>query len=438
MDVKGQIEELINRVYTVERYSEQLLKIAEKFKDLHYTLLTEVPGWIKVLVTSGLSEQLQATEPRSLARMAEVFLGIGVKDPKDYFIYLKQNLPPAVRLKLENGRLNRTVLGAIMRLSEISDLTVKLSREKELKIKDVDATPTYEEVIIAPEKLIELINNFIGSLLEICVGVNKTMNIVYGLRRITRKYLKDLYPELFEEKTFKAISKLLGLKILFEPQIPDEEKRRDYTILGYPDYATDIIVDEHGRDRRPQIHTLDIADPWLCATLDYPLEEAPACGDIGIKSRLWPDIWCGASHITRNKLACLYSGDHTIGGLLCKVNNLAWTILEEVSKMVRVHDWNVKDKYLQECQKQLLAVKRPEWLNGRPLEFTIDGAVAKRVYLVYHKDTYITEWEKIGLLELLDLIEPFIHLGLCELILKIRETGVGPIQEFHIVWRKLP
>ena len=50
------------------------------------------------------------------------------------------------------------------------------------------------------------------------------------------------------------------------PKVADEEFRRSYTILGYPDYAFEYYVDYHGRRRELESHVLGVADPRLCAS----------------------------------------------------------------------------------------------------------------------------------------------------------------------------
>jgi len=184
------------------------------------------------------------------------------------------------------------------------------------------------------------------------------------------------------------------------------KKRFEFTVIGYPDYAFDYIIDYHGRDRRREVHVIGVAYPRLCAP------RAPSCyipiGDT---------VYCGLSYQVRDAYSYGFRGrcicvdqTKTLGATLCKINDVIWSMFNILGEALDIR--NIGKVYAEECRKQITEV--PNWLRVIS-DFKINKGIIETFVSDYEGRVYVF---KRGLLEFLIYAMPLVHLGLCELVLK--------------------
>ena len=141
-----------------------------------------------------------------------------------------------------------------------------------------------DEVLREPAKISEKFVDFLNKALRVTVAYNEYTRFIWFLRKIAKKYMKELYPELLKPEVFEFIKNLLGLNEYIVPQVDDPEIADLYTIYSF-DYA--MQYDTRGRiDGRP----------WIWAPEYY----------------------------FRGGLPEEYEPYGTIGGCMCRVNELIW------------------------------------------------------------------------------------------------------------------
>jgi len=92
-------------------------------------------------------------------------------------------------------------------------------------------------------ELIELGREFLEKAFNLTIGAEPRTFFIWSLRKITKIYLKEHYPKLKDQEVFNSIARILGLEVLLEPpKMEPEELFEDYTLYGYPDFATELQV----------------------------------------------------------------------------------------------------------------------------------------------------------------------------------------------------
>ena len=82
-------------------------------------------------------------------------------------------------------------------------------------------------------KLISVINDFINNTVKILPNYNQKSLFVWTVDRLTYKYLTMAYPNLEDEKTFEIVKDILGLDVIFSPDVEDAKLRREYEIYSF-------------------------------------------------------------------------------------------------------------------------------------------------------------------------------------------------------------
>jgi len=180
----------------------------------------KVPAWLKKLLTYGIKD-VGRYEKQSLASITKYVFGLYV-DPETYLIYARQGLPldkPVEYYKF-------SIAGNLEVLHELAELAINIAEQKDIKIPEVkNEAPTANEAINDPNKLATLLSGFLNACKNIAVGINKTMSFIFGIRKLTKRYALRLYPELKDQNLFTKLLNILGLKVIFEPELTDEEKK---------------------------------------------------------------------------------------------------------------------------------------------------------------------------------------------------------------------
>ena len=394
---------LLAQVTKIRNYTAELLKIRNAMWEHKGEAFYKVPDWLKRLLTYGIKD-VGRYEKQSLASITKYVFGLYV-DPETYLIYARQGLPPDIPVEYYKF----SIAGNLEVLHKLAELAINIAKQKDIKIPEVkNGVLTANEAINDPNKLVALISGFLNACKNIAVGENRIMSLIFGLRKLTRRYAFLKYPELKNQNLFTKLSNILGLDVIFVPELADEEKRFEFTVIGYPDYAFDYIIDYHGRDKRREVHVIGVAYPRLCAP------HAPSCyipiGDT---------VYCGLRYQVSAVYAVHYGFGYrcvcvdqtkSLGAALCKINDAIWGIFDILGETLGIQ--NIGKIYAEKCRGQITEI--PSWLR-----VTFDFRINKGVIEIYVSDykggVYIS---RTGLLEFLIYAMPLVHLGLCELVLK--------------------
>jgi hypothetical protein len=174
---------------------------------------------------------------RSLAKIYKSFFGFFI-DITAYYNYKIQGLQPVIPCiieKLPETTVDRSLRPYIIikRIYELTSQIINLAIKNNL-IGQHTSNTNIDDLITEPEKITDdLYDFFINKYIPIVVGSNDYMNFVWSIRKITRKYLYILYPELKDKNKLESIKEILGLNTLFKPKIGDEKFKEDYEILGF-------------------------------------------------------------------------------------------------------------------------------------------------------------------------------------------------------------
>lgn len=182
-----------------------------------------------------------------------------------------------------------------------------------------------EAVVAKPESLPERLCDFLNKALRLVLPYNEYTRFIWHLRKIPKKYIEEFYPELLKPEVRDFIQKLLGLRKYIEPQVEDPEIRDLYTIFSF-----DHAVSYHFTST-PNLYI----DEGRCYSYEYLSGELEGCS-----SDILPY--------------------NTIGGCLCRVNELIWGLFKQRKLLELVvkgdvpnplHDWMVMaEKWLSELK----------------------------------------------------------------------------------------
>ena len=152
-----------------------------------------------------------------------------------------------------------------------------------------------EEVLKEPIKILEKLADFLNKALNLTIPYNGYTRFVWHLRKIPKKYMEELYPELSKPEALQLIRELLGL--------------REYII--------------------PQVDDPDIVDLYTIYSFDYAVEGASYHVD-GI------DLDININEYFRGELPSTYEPYKSIGGCLCRVNELIWGLFRSCREELRL------------------------------------------------------------------------------------------------------
>jgi hypothetical protein len=152
-----------------------------------------------------------------------------------------------------------------------------------------------EEVLKEPIKILEQLVDFLNKALSLTIAYNGYTRFIWHLRKIPRKYMEELYPELSKPETFQFIRELLGLREYIVPQVDDPDIVDFYTIYSF-DYAVE--------------------------GLSYHVD--------GI------DLGIDVNEYFRGGLPSTYEPYKSIGGCLCRVNELIWGLFRSCREELRL------------------------------------------------------------------------------------------------------
>ena len=185
---------------------------------------------------------------RSLAKIYNELLGFYV-DINAYFSYIVQGLEPTLPCTTREEESKQissypytvtklTLIPYIKNIYKLTSQIINLAISSNL-IEQYESNTKIDDLIAEPERIVDdLYEFFFEKCISITLGHNDYMNFVWSIRKITRKYLYLLYPELRDEDKLKIVKEILGLNTLFKPQVEDEKLKEDYEILAFLDFES--------------------------------------------------------------------------------------------------------------------------------------------------------------------------------------------------------
>ena len=169
---------------------------------------------------------------RSLARVYAVLFGFKPENIHDLIEKLKRSLPPTTKIVVEETEFIRFVRSVL-------DKVMSILRQAESKglidSADVDVEVDYYDILSDYKKLIEILENFVNNVAKILPNYNQKSLFVWTLDKLTYRYITTAYPELRDERVFEFVKDVLGLEVIFSPDVEDDKTKRDYEVYSFYD-----------------------------------------------------------------------------------------------------------------------------------------------------------------------------------------------------------
>lgn len=299
------INYLRNDVLQLYELSATILYLWKKLRDIaNGKLLSDVKKLapeLELMFVAGTSPP-DKYEEDSLALIYKSLLGASIS-LREYYFLKSLNKEPKTLCRVEGtpfisyiDHIYVMLQRVLMRASEL-----RLLRDSDLQTVEKKSRDISEEILRKPEKISEILVEFLDKALKLTVAYNEYTRFIWHLRKISKRYIKELYPELLRPEVFKFIQELLGLREYIIPEVDDPEIVDLYTIYSF-DHA--IIVDKEGK--------ADVIN--------------------GIKVFSVPRYLIGDFF----GYYSVYEPYKTIGGCLCRINELIWGLFTECRSDLRL------------------------------------------------------------------------------------------------------
>ena len=339
---------IITKIVPIRDYAIALLKFWEFLRSLEGKYISEVSKdypELEVIFLGGTNEN--GYKENSFAKAIKEIFGASI-DVVAYHSHILQGLEPKVPL----NKVEKTeIINFIKEIKSLTEEIVNISGFNS------DRVIPEDEFIKNPDKVLDGFTKFLELCLNICVGYDPYTTFIWNIRKITRKYLEERFPEVKDEKNLEFLKNFLGLREIFVPNIDDEKIKRDYTILGFPDYASCYYI-------------TDTANSHLIVVIgDY----------ISWCYKLYSDYYLSKYYLNY-LLGCyegLSSNVHTLGGRILNLNEIIWELFQYKQKLFHplsliLEDIpNPKEDYIQACKVEL---EKIGWKILRDSKIIVDPA----------------------------------------------------------------
>jgi hypothetical protein len=264
---------------------------------VHGKLLSEVIRGIPSLeqVFVGGTSPPEKYEEDSLALAYKELLGTSIKLREYYFLKQLGKEPktpciveptPIVGYVAHISVLLERVLARACELNLLTQSDVQDTRES--------SREAVEEILKEPIKILEQLVDFLNKALSLTIAYNGYTRFIWHLRKTPKKYIEELYPELSKPEAFQFIRELLGLREYIVPQVDDP----------------------------------DIVDFYTIYSFDYAVEVA--------RSYVEGDLSMSAYVYFEGRLPPIYEPYKSIGGCLCRINELIWGLFRFYREELRL------------------------------------------------------------------------------------------------------
>jgi|GEM_PF-1195181 len=300
------INYLRNDVLQLYELSATILYLWKKLREIaNGKLLSDVKKLVpelELMFVAGTSPPNKYEED-SLALIYKSLLGASIS-LREYYFLKSLNKEPKTLCRVERTSFISYIDHIHVMLERVLKKAseLRLLRDSDLQTAEKKSRDISEEILKKPEKISEILVEFLNKALNLTVAYNEYTRFIWHLRKISKRYIKELYPELLKPEVFKFIQELLGLREYIIPEVDDPEIVDLYTIYSF-DHA--IIVDQVANVGE------NIID--------------------GIKVGYVPEYLVG-----KFRYYSVYEPYKTIGGCLCRINELIWGLFTECRSDLRL------------------------------------------------------------------------------------------------------
>jgi len=280
--MKTNVLQLYESTLTIHRLWWDLREIA------HGKLLSDIIKDIPTLeyVFVGGTSPPDKYKEDSLALIYKRLLGTSVK-LREYYFLKSHGKEPKTPCNVEVTEIMIYIDHVLELLKSVLTHARNLGLVEERDIQDAikNSRDNAKKILTKPESIVEEFVKLLNRALNLTVNYNEYTRFTWYLRKIPKKYMKEYYPELLKPEVFKFIQEFLGLREYIVPRVDDPEIADLYTIYSF-DYAVE-------------------ADPTTIDGMYVGNPERYLTGDL-------PQV--APSNLPYK----------TIGGCLCRVNELVW------------------------------------------------------------------------------------------------------------------
>ena len=230
---KSYFEELKDLARSCKMIVEFWEELKRKCDGLTFKDLQEEFDYSTVLL-GGVTPDGEYKE-RSLAKVYAVLFGFKPENVHDLIEKLKKGYSQDTKVIVEKTRFIEFVKNILETLERI--LTIAESKGL-IDSADIDVRineSKYYEILADYKKLIEILNGFVNKIAKILPNYNERSLFVWTIDKLTYKYMTTAYPKLRDDKVFEFIRDLLGLDVIFSPNVEDKRAKKDYSIYSYSD-----------------------------------------------------------------------------------------------------------------------------------------------------------------------------------------------------------
>jgi hypothetical protein len=191
---------------------------------------TAVRSWL----VGGLSPDGEYTDS-SLARFTDVFLGVGLDNPREWALAQREGLSGDDAVEIEvHGTEFVSFLETVV--EQVAGAVEQASMER------IELSQSEQGLLRSPDAAIDEIQEVLSVSLGLTVNTHPLVFFAYTVDPLTRRYIEEAYPALGSD--FEEIAEFLDLELRFQPDVADSEMRRLYTVWGH---AEDGFLDRVGR-----------------------------------------------------------------------------------------------------------------------------------------------------------------------------------------------
>jgi len=213
---------------------------------------------------SGLAYYYSRLMGASIKLREYYFLKAHGKEPRTLCTITKTNV---MRYIEHMGELLKRVLNQTTKLEMISPQDVNEAKDSSKKEAD--------EILSKPENLVDKFGEALQNALKVSVATNRYTRLIWHLRKIPKKYIKEFYPAMLSKEKFQLIQEILGLRKFIVPRVEDPELADLYTIYSFDH---EIRVSSLGYiDGMSGVHDLLYLLGYLPSTTAYPYVTIGGC-----------------------------------------------------------------------------------------------------------------------------------------------------------------
>lgn len=283
-------------------FYESILTVLNLWKELRETthgkylsdVIKSIPS-IEFIFVGGTSPP-ENYEENSLAQIYCLLLGAWIK-LREYYFLKSLKKEPKTPCIVDKTKVIDYIDHIFVLLERALTRAYELGLIKQADIQKIqeNSKRKIQEILLKPESISEEFAVLLDRANRLTIVYNDYTRFIWFLRKIPKKYMAEYYPELLKTENFNFIKELLGLREYIVPKVEDSEIADIYTIFSF-DYAV---------------------------TITQQAILAPS-GNVYYNKIVDKIYDISAEGYLRGDLPPIYEPYKTIGGCLCRINELIW------------------------------------------------------------------------------------------------------------------